>query len=81
MAMGLLDAVKAHNTTEQAWTFVNADNQVVARFAAENFGGEGPTAELVILRGDLARIMVDAGRGVEHCFGDRIAGVEDDGAG
>lgn len=79
--MGLLDAVLAKNTTEQAWTFVDADNATVARFDKDDFGGEGPTAELEILRGHLARILYDVAEGVEHRFGDRIAAIEDDGAG
>lgn len=79
--MGLLEAVQAKNTTEQAWTFVNADNSTVARFDKDDFGGEGPTAELEILRGDLARILYDAADGVEHRFGDRIVALENDGGG
>lgn len=79
--MGLLDAVKAKNTTEQAWTFVDADNKTVARFDKDDFGGEGPTAELEILRGDLARILFDAAEGVEHRFGDRIAAWDGDDTG
>lgn len=74
--MGLLDAVKARNTTEQAWTFVDAENQTVARFDKDMFGADGPTAELEILRGDLARILFEAGRGVEHRFGDRIQSLD-----
>lgn len=79
--MGLLEAVQAKNTTEQAWTFVDADNNVIARFDKDGFGGEGPTAELEILRGDLACILYGAAQDVEHRFGDRIAALEDDGAG
>ncbi len=81
VAMGLLDAVEQRNTTEHAWTFVDADNKVVARFSKEDFGADGPTAELEILRGDLARIIDEAGEGVEHRYGDSIAGLHDDGAG
>lgn len=80
-AMGLLDAVKGRNTTEQAWTFVDEDNTVIARFGQEEFGGEGPTAELEILRGDLASIIDEAGGGVEHRYGDWIETLHDDGAG
>lgn len=79
--MGLLDAIKARNTTEQAWTFVNADNSLVARFDKDDFGGDGPTAELEILRGDLACILDGATEGVEHRYGDRITALDDDGTG
>ena len=43
--MGLLDMVKA-NTTEQAWTFVTAENSVVARLDRETYGADSPTGEL-----------------------------------
>jgi len=79
--MGLLDAVKANNTTEQAWTFVTENNELVARFDKEAYGKNGPTAELEILRGDLARVLDEASDGVEHRFDDAIASVDDDGAG
>lgn len=76
--MGLLDAVKAENTGEQAWTFVNADNDIVARFDQEAFGANGPTADLEVLRGDLARILHDAcGPGVEWRYGDHVAALAD----
>ncbi|WP_395942912.1 FAD-dependent monooxygenase [Brevundimonas sp.] len=77
--MGLLDVVKAGNTTEQAWTFVDADNATVARFGKDDFGGDGPTAELEILRGDLARILDRASGDIERRFGDHITSLQDDG--
>jgi len=41
----------------------------------------GPTAELEILRGDLARILVDAGEGqTDYVFGDRITAIDDTGS-
>lgn len=79
--MGLFDAVKARNTTEGAWTFVDENNEIIARFGKEEFGVDGPTAELEILRGDLAEIIDGAASGVDHRFGDRITGLEDDGKG
>lgn len=78
--MGLLDAVKAKNTGEQAWTFVNGDNQTVASFDQEAFGADGPTADLEILRGDLASIRRDAcGPAVDWRYGDHIAELSRDG--
>ena len=43
--MGLLDVVKA-NTTEQAGTFVTAEDEVVARLDRDTRGADGPTEEL-----------------------------------
>lgn len=38
--MGLLETAKAGNTTEQAWTFCDADNAAAARFDRDAFSGE-----------------------------------------
>ncbi len=51
----------------------------MARFDKDDFGGEGPTADLEILRGDLARIVYEACDGIERRFGDSIASVTDEG--
>jgi len=48
--------------------------------SAEQFGGNGPTAELEILRGELARLLIEHSRRQAHyVFGDRIRGMEDQG--
>ncbi|KAK0331343.1 hypothetical protein LTR94_029320, partial [Friedmanniomyces endolithicus] len=49
-------------------------NGVVARFDQEAFGSDGPTAEIEILRGDLARLLHDACPDtVKWRYGDHIA--------
>jgi 2-polyprenyl-6-methoxyphenol hydroxylase-like FAD-dependent oxidoreductase len=41
--------------------------------------GDGYTAEIEILRGDLSQVLyADARDGVEYVFGDRIAGLVQD---
>ncbi len=81
--MGLERAVKEHGTGETGIRFVDGDDRSVAVFEQDAFGADGPTAELEILRGDLARILVEAGRaeGAAYRFGDHVAGFTQDGAG
>ncbi len=79
--MGLEDQVRARSTHEDGIAFVDEQNRTRAAIAATAFGGEGPVAELEILRGELARLLVERTQGdAEYRFGDRIAGVVDDGA-
>ncbi|SEC23494.1 2-polyprenyl-6-methoxyphenol hydroxylase [Nocardioides exalbidus] len=75
--MGLTEAVRAQNTTETGTVMVDDSGDVVAELP---FGGEdGATAELEVLRGDLARAILDVlPDGVELVFDDRIEEVHDD---
>jgi 2-polyprenyl-6-methoxyphenol hydroxylase-like FAD-dependent oxidoreductase len=76
--MGLEDAVRAKGTGEKGIAFVDGRNRVRAQIDQYTFGSDGPTAELEILRGDLARLLYDAGKAdFATIFGDRIAACED----
>ena len=76
--MGVQDKVAENGTGETGWTFVNEAGQQVAAFELSDVGADGPTAELEILRGDLAGILYDKVRArVDYRFGDAIAAVED----
>lgn len=76
--MGLEDQVRARTTTEKGTAFVNDQGEVVGAFPVE--GSDGLTAELEILRGDLARIVLDAlPSGVKIRYGERIESVSDPG--
>ncbi|WP_437304291.1 FAD-dependent monooxygenase [Sorangium sp. So ce388] len=78
--MGLEDAIRQRTTHEEAIAFVDERNNVRARIGAEQFRGNGPVAELEILRGELARLLLDHSRGsAEYLFGDRIAALRDRG--
>jgi 2-polyprenyl-6-methoxyphenol hydroxylase-like FAD-dependent oxidoreductase len=78
--MGLEDAIRARTTGEEAVAFVDEEGKVQAKFDAEQFGGNGPTAELEILRGELARLLVDHSReDADYIFGDRISALDDQG--
>ncbi len=78
--MGLEQIALDRGTGEEGTTWIDGDGEVVAGFVTEELGGDGPTAEMEILRGDLARLLYDPAR--EHatfCFGDTIERIDDDG--
>lgn len=76
--MGLEEAVKAEGTGEAGIRFVDDHNETIAEFGVTDTGSEGPTAELEILRGDLARLLFDACKDhVNFRFGDGIISIED----
>jgi 2-polyprenyl-6-methoxyphenol hydroxylase-like FAD-dependent oxidoreductase len=80
--MGLVERVRAGGTGEVGVRFLDDAGRTVGEVAVDGFGGDGPTAELEILRGELSRILVEAGGdGVEYLFGDRITAVDQDDAG
>lgn len=77
---GLEGVVKEATTGELGTRFVGEGGRTVAEFPASTSDTAGATAEVEILRGDLARILVDAGAGqTEYLYGDRITGLVDTG--
>jgi 2-polyprenyl-6-methoxyphenol hydroxylase-like FAD-dependent oxidoreductase len=77
---GLEDAVRDANTGEVGTRFLGAGGRVVAEFPVRHTETAGATAELEILRGDLARILVDSAGSTEFIYGDTISGLTDTGA-
>lgn len=78
--MGLEDLIRANTTQEQGIAFVDQDNRTKAFLGVDAFDGEGPIAELEILRGELARLLIQHSQDrVTYRFGDSIAAMEDDG--
>ncbi|MBD8610087.1 FAD-dependent monooxygenase [Frigoribacterium sp. CFBP 13729] len=81
--MGVEDGIRDATTGELGTEFVRSDGSTVAQFPASTSDTGGATAELEILRGDLARLLVDASVGsgtagaVEYVFGDSIAAIDD----
>ncbi|WP_299051000.1 FAD-dependent monooxygenase [uncultured Nocardioides sp.] len=75
--MGLEGAVRARNTGEVGTRFVDGDGTVVSEFGVDTAeGSEGPTAELEILRGALAQVVMDACEdSVAWRYGDRVTAV------
>lgn len=81
--MGLEEQAFARSTHERGTDWVAEDDSVVARFeAADSDTDSGPTAELEIRRGDIARIIYNAVREqATFRFGDGIAAVTPTGNG
>ncbi|MFB9375606.1 FAD-dependent monooxygenase [Kineococcus gynurae] len=78
--MGLEEAALERTTTEEATVFVDADGRDLARFPAPQDDTRGLTAELEILRSDLAGLLQTASAdAVEYRYGDSIARVHDTG--
>ncbi|MBY6676337.1 FAD-dependent monooxygenase [Rhodococcus sp. BP-241] len=79
--MGVDHSIMEHLTGEEGTRFVDERGEPSAVFPREE-GRDGPTAEIEILRGRLAQILVDAvPDSVERRFGDFISAVEQDASG
>jgi 2-polyprenyl-6-methoxyphenol hydroxylase-like FAD-dependent oxidoreductase len=78
--MGLEEQIRANTTHEQGIAFVDQANQSQAFIAVDAFDGDGPIAELEILRGELAKLLIQHSEDrVSYRFGDSIASLHDDG--
>lgn len=78
--MGLEARAFERSTKELGTDWVSEDNRVIARFKADESDTDGgPTADLEIRRGDLARILYDATcERVPYRFGDSICDLAQD---
>ncbi|MBB2949464.1 FAD-dependent monooxygenase [Sphingobacterium sp. JUb56] len=75
--MGLEDEIRAANTGELGIRFVDVNNHTLAEFP-KTTGGFG-TAELEILRGDLAQVFFNATKdNIPYIFGDQILALVED---
>ena len=78
--MGLVDVIKAENSTETGAVIVDRDGHVTAELPSG--GADGATAELEVLRGDFARIILDAlPEDVEFVYGETVENIDDDASG
>jgi 2-polyprenyl-6-methoxyphenol hydroxylase-like FAD-dependent oxidoreductase len=76
--MGLDQEALDRGTGEEGTAWVNADNSIAAEFANKDLDGDGPTAEMEILRGDLASIIYGSAKSkVSYRFGTTIKGIDD----
>ncbi|WP_279359389.1 FAD-dependent monooxygenase [Methylobacterium indicum] len=76
--MGLERAALDRGTGEEGTAWVDAAGHPRARFMTGEMEGDGPTAEMEILRGDLARLLFEAAR--PHAafrFGDVVERIDD----
>ncbi|MGW0891577.1 FAD-dependent monooxygenase [Saccharopolyspora sp. NPDC002578] len=79
--MGLEDTIVGHHTTETGQSFVDAHGHTYASFPADA-ADTSPTADLEILRGELARLLHDhSADRAEYQFGEQITALHDDGHG
>jgi 2-polyprenyl-6-methoxyphenol hydroxylase-like FAD-dependent oxidoreductase len=60
--MGLEEEALRAGTGETGTAWVDEDGSVIAQIDTSELGADGPTAEMEILRGDLARILYDRAR-------------------
>ena len=75
--MGLERVALDAGTGEEGIAWVDAQGRIAAKVVAEP-GTDGPTAEMEILRGDLARVLYEsANQYVAFRFGDRVTAVDD----
>lgn len=76
--MGLEQAALEHGTGEKGTAWVDGNGDIVAEFLTKDLEGDGPTAEMEILRGDLARLLYESARErATFRFGESIARVDD----
>ena len=76
-AMGLEEAALAAGTGEEGTAWVEEDGRIAACFPTDEETGDGPTAEMEILRGDLARLLHDAARDrATFRFGDHVTAID-----
>ena len=76
--MGIEDAVRAASTGERGIEFVDAAGRALAAFPAGESDTGGATAELEILRGELARLLLErTGDDTEYLFGDQIVDLDE----
>jgi 2-polyprenyl-6-methoxyphenol hydroxylase-like FAD-dependent oxidoreductase len=75
---GLADTILAGRTAAEGLSFVDSAGRRQASVPATGFGGDGPVAEIEILRGALSEIFYDASReSVEYVFGERIVRMDE----
>ena len=78
--MGLEQIALERGTGETGTAWVDGEGRIAAQFLVDRDGGDGPTAEMEILRGDLARLLYEAGRDMaQFRFGDSIDRIDQDG--
>ena len=77
--MGLERAALGLGTAEEGTAWVDGAGKVVAQFKVDDMKGDGMTAEMEILRGDLARLLYEAApSSVVFRFGDSVTGIAQD---
>ncbi len=75
--MALEEEALQRGTGEEGTAWVEADGTIAAQFLTKDLEQDGPTAEMEILRGDLARLLYGAASPkAEFRFGDSVQAIE-----
>lgn len=75
--MGLEQVALDAGTGEEGTVWVDSDGRVAAQFLTADLGADGPTAEMEILRGDLARLLFEpAAERAMYRFDDSVTVIE-----
>ncbi len=78
--MGLEKRALEQGTGETGTAWVDGRGRIVAKFVTDELGSDGPTAEMEILRGDLARLLFEAAQGeAGFRFGDSVLEIVEEG--
>jgi 2-polyprenyl-6-methoxyphenol hydroxylase-like FAD-dependent oxidoreductase len=76
--MGLEQQALQCGTGEQGTAWIDRRGRTVASIMVDEVAGDGPTAEMEILRGDLARLIYEpASKRADFRFGDSIEQIDD----
>ncbi|SDF87556.1 FAD-dependent monooxygenase [Pseudonocardia oroxyli] len=75
--MGLLPAVRAACLDQEGIAYVDAAGRHRAEMRVEDLGGDGIVSEFEILRGDLARILLEATPEAEYLYGRTVTALDD----
>ena len=75
--MGLTEEVRRHHTDMRGGAFIDRSGRTVVEMDADMVGFREPT-DVEVLRGDLARILLNATQGVEYLYGDSITSLTED---
>ncbi|WP_342165910.1 FAD-dependent monooxygenase [Methylobacterium sp. SD21] len=77
--MGLERAALDAGTGEEGTAWIDGEGRIAARFDLAGFESGGPTAEMEILRGDLARLLYEPARErARYRFGESVVGVAEE---
>jgi 2-polyprenyl-6-methoxyphenol hydroxylase-like FAD-dependent oxidoreductase len=77
--MGLERTALDSGTGEEGTAWIDHQGRVAARFDVATSDSDGPTAEMEILRGDLARLLYEPARAcARYRFGNRVAGITEE---
>ncbi|MFJ4773789.1 FAD-dependent monooxygenase [Streptomyces uncialis] len=78
--MGIEDDVRAASEDNYGLSFVDDRGRSKGTIRSDRFGGDGPVAEIEILRDSLSRVLHERSRDrVGYRFADRITSVRDEG--